>query len=115
MPQDPIRSYLNAKAKFDTENQKIQNLRKQIAYVAEKLNDPIKFSVSNSGVNFPSEVLNGHFPELKAEDWPSAKQIAESLISLDKAYSEAESAWSNLCAEDRVNLVELPSRREIQA
>ncbi len=115
MAQDPIRIYLEAKANFDAEYKKIQNMQKIIAEVAERLKEPLRFSVSNVKVNFPTEVLIGHFPTLNADEWPSARKMAERLVEMDAAYSKAETAWNNLCAEDRVNLVELPSRREIEA
>ena len=111
MSQDQIRVYLDAKASLDEARKKIYEMRDLIAEVGQKLLSPYNFMVSNVSVGFPPEVAMGGVPTLNADNWPSAKQIAETLASLHTAYHQVQNAWMAIPEPDRKNLVPPPEKR----
>jgi len=105
MSEDPVRKYLDAKAQLDAAFSKVRDLISTIAPVATALNNPYFFMVSNVDVGFPPEVaMGGAKFTLNANDWPSAKQIAEKLASLHQARKHAISCWMSLSDPDKKNL-----------
>jgi len=110
MSEDPIRKYLDAKSELDATYSKVQKLQTIITDVASALNKPYSFMVSNVGVGFPPEVAMARVPSLNADDWPSAKQLAETLASLHNAYKQVENSWMAIPQVDRKNLTPPPSR-----
>jgi hypothetical protein len=110
MTQDPIRDYKVAKEQFDEANSKMIKIRRIISETSQMLQHPYEFMVSGTDVAFPSEVGLVRTPTLFASDWPSAKQIAQSLVALHQTYRIANNAWSNLSQEDRANVEKLPEQ-----
>ena len=110
MPQDPIRDYKVAKEQFDEAYNKMVKIRRIISDTSQMLQHPYEFIVSGTDVVFPSEVGLVRTPTLFASDWPSAKQIAQSLVALHQTYRIAKNAWSNLSQADRANLEKLPDQ-----
>jgi len=111
MSQDPIRMYLDAKAGLDKASLNVQQMRDLIAEVGQNLLHPYNFMVSNVNVGFPPEVAMGRVPTLNADKWPSAKQIADNLVSLHKAYRQVQNAWMSISEADRKNLTPPPEVR----
>jgi hypothetical protein len=110
MTQDPTRDYKVAKEQFDEANAKMIKIRRIITDTSQMLQHPYEFMVSGTDVVFPSEVGLVRTPTLFASDWPSAKQIAQSLVALHQTYRIAKNAWSNLSQADRANLEKLPDQ-----
>ena len=110
MSQDPIRAYKGAKEQLDEAYIKMLRIRRIITEVSQMLLHPYEFMVSGTDVTFPSEVGLVRTPTLFASDWPSAKQIAQSLVALHEKYRIAQNAWANLSEEDRANVEKLPDR-----
>ena len=96
MPQDPIRDYKVAKEQFDEAYAKMVKIRRIINDTSQMLQHPYEFMVSGTDVVFPSEVGLVRTPTLFASDWPSAKQIAQSLVALHQTYRIVKNIWSNL-------------------
>lgn len=112
MSQDQFRSYLDAKASLDKTYEQVQQMRDLIAEVGQKLLYPYKFMVSNvGGVGFPIDVATGGVPTLNADNWPSAKQIAENLAAMHTAYHQVQNAWMAIPEADRKNLVPPPEKK----
>ena len=106
MSQEPIRRYLDTKANLDKAYAEVQQMRALIAEVGQKLLNPYNFMISNVSVGFPAEVaMGGGVPTLNADNWPSAKQIAENLTSLHRVYHEVQNAWMAIPESDRKNLI----------
>ena len=110
MSQDPIRDYKVAKEQFDEAYNKMVKIRRIINDTSQMLQHPYEFMVSGTDVVFPSEVGLVRTPTLFASDWPSAKQIAQSLVALHQTYRIAKNAWSNLSPGDKANLEKLPDQ-----
>ena len=105
MSGDPLRKYLDSKAQMDAAIAKIRHLTSTITSVAQALQDPWSFMVSNVKVGFPAEVaMGGAKFTLNADTWPSAEKIAEELAALHKARHQAISLWSSLSKSDKENL-----------
>ena len=105
MSEDPIRKYLDTKNELDKALSKLEGLKSIIGEVVKALNKPYSFMVSNIDVGFPAEVaMVSGTPTLNANDWPSAKQIAETLASLHQARKHAISCWTSLSDPDKKNL-----------
>ncbi len=105
MAEDPIRKYLDAKIKLDKAKQKVNDMTKLIVEVGNALNrNPWSFMVSNVDVGFPPEVAMGGSRSLNANNWPTAKNIAELLSAMHDARHEAVNAWASLSQSDRSNL-----------
>lgn len=105
MVDDPVRKYLNSKIELDKVEQKVQNMAKMIAEVGDALKrDPWSFMVSNVDVGFPPEVAMSRSPSLNANDWLTARQIAELLAAMHRARHDAVNAWMSLEKTDRENL-----------
>ena len=106
MSEDPIRKYLDAKKELDTALENVEKMQSLIASVANNLRKPYSFMVSNVDVGFPPEVaLVRGTPSLNANDWPSAKQIAETLASLHQKHRQVINLWIALPKADQKNLV----------
>ncbi len=110
MSPDPIRTYKDAKEQFDEAYTKMVRIRRIITDTSQMLQHPFEFIVSGTEVVFPSEVGLVRTPTLFASDWPSAKQIAQSLVTLHEKYRIAQNAWMNLSQADRANVEKLPDR-----
>jgi hypothetical protein len=108
MSQDPVHDYKVAKEQFDEAYNKLVRIRRIITDTSQSLQHPYEFMVTGTDVVFPSEVGLVRTPTLFASDWPSAKQIAQSLVALHQAYRLAKNAWSNLSQTDRANVEKLP-------
>jgi hypothetical protein len=111
MSQDPVRTYLDAKAKLDEAEAKIRGIHDLIADVGQRLLHPYEFMISNIDVGFPAEVVVGRTQTLDANKWPSAKQIAENLAALHMAYQQAQDAWERLSSSDRANMTPFPEKK----
>ncbi len=109
MSEDPIRKYLDAKNELDKALSTVEGLKSIIGEVAKALNKPYSFMVSNVNVGFPAEVaMAGGIPTLNADEWPSAKQIAETLAALHKEHHQVRNLWFSLSETDRKNLAPPP-------
>ena len=105
MAEDSVRKYLDAKAELDRAKQKVSDIAKLIAEVGDALKrDPWSLMVSNVDVGFPPEVAMGGSRSLNADNWPTARQIAELLSTMHKARHGAVNAWASLSKSDRENL-----------
>lgn len=105
MAEDSVRKYLDAKAELDRAKQKVNDITKLIAEVGDALKrDPWSLMVSNVDVGFPPEVAMGGSRSLNANNWPTARQIAELLSAMHKARHGAVSTWASLSKSDRENL-----------
>jgi hypothetical protein len=110
MSEEPIDAYKVAKEQFDEAYSKMAKIRRIITDTSQMLQQPFEFMVSGTDVVFPSEVGLVRTPTLFASDWPSAKQIAQSLVALHQTYRIAKNAWSNLSQSDRANVEKLPDQ-----
>jgi hypothetical protein len=110
MSADPIATYKDAKQQLDEAYTKVLRVRRIITEVSQMLQHPFEFMISGTEVGFPSELGIVRTPTLSAADWPSAKQIAQSLVALHQTYRIAQNAWTNLPLADRATLEKLPDR-----
>ena len=110
MAKDPVRNYLEAKDQLDEIFNKVLKIRRTVTEVSQMLQQPYDFMVSGTDVAFPPGVGIARTPTLSASDWPSAKQIAQSLAALHGAYTIAQNAWWNLPDEDKAKTEKLPER-----
>ena len=105
MEEDSIRKYLDTKAELDRTKQRVKDMAKLIVDVGNVLNrDPWSLMVSNVDVRFPPEVAMGGSRSLNANNWPTAKQIAELLSAMHKVRNDVVNAWASLSKSDRDNL-----------
>jgi hypothetical protein len=110
MSQDPVQDYKVTKEQFDEAYAKMVKIRRIISDTSQMLQHPYEFMVTGTDVVFPSEVGLVRTPTLFASDWPSAKQIAQSLVALHQTYRIAKNAWNNLSQGDRANVEKLPDQ-----
>ena len=110
MTQNPVSDYKVAKEQFDEAYNKMVKIRRIISDTSQMLQHPYEFMVSGTDVVFPSEVGLVRTPTLFASDWPSAKQIAQSLVALHQTYRIAKNAWSNLSDSDKTTVEKLPDQ-----
>ena len=110
MSQDTARDYLDAKEQLDEAYNKVRKVRRVITDASQMLQNPYEILVSGTDVTFPPEVGLVRTPILSAADWPSAKQIAQSLVALHQTYRIAQNAWNKLDQADRANVEKLPDR-----
>lgn len=103
MVEDPIREYSEAAREFDTAYARIKALGSFIADVAHMLNNkPHVFMVSNIDVGFPMELsLRQGVPVLNADQWPSARDIATAIVTLQEKRKKVKEAWHSLSATDK--------------
>jgi hypothetical protein len=105
MAKDTLREYLDAKNELDKAKKTVQEMIIVIAKVATALRrDLWHFVVTDAGIVFPAEVLAGASNSLKANEWPSAEQIAKNLTAMHATYRKAKGLWDSLSAPDRKNL-----------
>jgi len=110
MSQDPIEAYKEAKEQLDEAFTKVVRIRRIITEVSEMLQHPYDFMISGTDVVFPSEVGLVRTPTLAASEWPTPKQMAQSLVALHGKYRIAQNAWANLSQSDRSSVEKLPER-----
>ncbi len=110
MPADPVRNYQDARAQLDEVYARVVRIRRIVSEVSQMLSHPYDFMVSGTDVTFPPGVGIVRTPTLSASDWPSAKQIAQSIAAMHGAYAIAQNAWSNLSDSDRAKVDRLPER-----
>lgn len=105
MSEDPIRKYSDATKEFNAICTIVRALGEITADVGRYLNNkPFRLKISNVGVEFPP------FEEeysLNANNWPSAKQIAEALVSLHEKAKLVENVYASLSPIDKT-LVKSP-------
>jgi len=107
MDVDPIRQYLDAKAKFDHADSALTNLISFIGHVARTMDeDHLHFTVGNVKTKFPREAREGY--KLDANEWPTAEKIAETFAEFHNARIEARNAWRRLSDDDRRNIAPPP-------
>jgi hypothetical protein len=110
MAQDPVRDYKSAKEQFDEAYTKMARIRRIITETSQNLQHPYEFLVSGTDVRFPSDVGLVRTPTLDATDWPSGKQIAQSLVTLHQTYRLAKNAWVNLSDAERTQVDKMPEQ-----
>jgi hypothetical protein len=110
MSKDPIGNYKYAKEQLDDAYSKVLKIRRTITEVSQFLSHPYEFIISGTDVVFPPEVGLVRTPTLFADNWPSAKQIAQSLVALHQRYRIAQNAWMNLSQADRAQVEKLPDQ-----
>ncbi len=111
MSEDPVRKYLDAKRELDTVYAQIQRLQQVVGEVHSGLHRPFTFVVTNAGVNFPREAESAKLAALDANDWPSAREIAEVMAALYQTYKNVETYWKAIPEADRRNITPPPGRR----
>jgi hypothetical protein len=110
MPQDPVRVYKDALEELDEAYNKMKKIRRIITDAGQMLVHPYEVLVRGTDVRFPSDVGLVRTPTLDASDWPSAKQVAQVLVTLHEKYRAAQGAWAKLSDEDRATVEKLPDR-----
>ena len=99
---DPIRKYSDANDELDKATTKVRILQNIIGDTGRSLNKPYEFIVSNVDVGFPPEVtMSRGIHSLNADNWPTAKQIAEALADLHNKRKFAENIWHSLSDGDK--------------
>jgi len=102
MSEDPIRKYSGAIAELEQAMARVQRVQSIIGEVHSALHKPFEFMVSNVDVGFPPEVAMARgIPSLNADNWPSAKQIAEALATLHQKRKQVSSIWASLSENDK--------------
>ncbi len=112
MSEDPIRKYSDALSELSKAELKVQSIASIIRVTAKAMNtNPYQMTVSNVDVGFPPEVAVARgIPHLNADNWPSAKQIAEALSSLHQKRHGVDNLWHSLSDEDKEIVSPPPSR-----
>ncbi len=96
----------------------VQNAERQVGKpiesiqpIGDRLNSWKQYSVSNVGVLFPSEVTYDRSRgSLNGNDWPSAKQMAETLSNWHTAWHAARNAYRRIPEDQRKVVQPLPER-----
>jgi hypothetical protein len=103
MSEDPIRKYSDATKEFSKIKSRVREYGLITADVSRYLsNKPYKLGISNVSANLPLEMTMAEKEyTLNANDWPSAKQIAEALASLYEKRKQLELIWSSLSQTDK--------------
>lgn len=103
MSEDPIRKYSDATKELNIATSRVQALGAIIGDVGKALNNkPYELMVSNVGVKFPIEVAMARgIPSLNADNWTTAKQIAEALATLHEKRKRVNDIWSSLSPTDK--------------
>lgn len=109
--EDPIRAYSASIEELNRAKAKVQQIQEIIASVLGALHKPFEFMVSNVDVGFPPEVAMTQVPTLNANDWPSAKQIAEAISNLHDKQRKAEHAYRSLSKADQQIVSPPPDKR----
>jgi diacylglycerol kinase family enzyme len=112
MAEDPIRKYSESNDELEKARTKVQKVQAIIVEVGQALNYPYQFVISNVGVGFPAEVTHSSMAKsLNANEWPTAKQIAEVIADLHQRRQHLESAWHSLSDADK-NIVKPLSTKQ---
>lgn len=101
MSTDPIRAYLDARNNLEQAAQRAERMVGIILGAAIKLRDWKRVMVSNANVGFPAEIALTTQNSIRADEWPTAQQLAEALAQWHQARSAARSAWSAVPSSDR--------------
>jgi len=105
MEDEPIRKYSKACEELDKAVEEVESLQSLIGEVFKALDNPYKLmvsNVSNVDVNFPPEVaMVGGIPTLNADNWPTAKKIAQVLSNLHRKRRNAKELWFALSNADK--------------
>jgi len=112
MSEDPIRKYSDAIGELNKATAQVLAIASIIRDVAHAINtNPYQLMVSNVDIGFPPEVAMARgIPSLNADNWPSAKQIAEALSNLHQKRHEVDNLWHSLSDADK-NIVSPPPSR----
>ena len=110
MDVDPVRQYLDAKAKFDHADAALTSLISFIGLVARAMDeDHLHFTVGNVKTKFPRETRGGY--KLNASEWPTAEKITETFAEFHISRIEARNDWRRLSEDDRRNLASPPDAK----
>jgi hypothetical protein len=101
MATDPIREYLDARARLDNQTRLTEAVVKVVLDGANALREWRRALVANvSGGGFPAElVMNERSPTINGREWPSAQQIADALGAWHDAHWAMRSAWDRVPLE----------------
>jgi len=105
MVEDPIRQYSKVTEELNSATSKVQELSSFILGIGSLLTrNPYEFMVANVElkVGFPAEVsMVSGIPHLNANKWPTAEQIAETLVDLHQKRKAVRDTWHSLSKADR--------------
>lgn len=103
MADDPIRRYSDASKEFNEAYLRVRDLGGITADVGRYLNNkPYDLGVTNSDVGLPPEMAMAEKQyTLNADNWPSAKQIAEALVALYAKRKQVNDVWTSLSPTDK--------------
>jgi hypothetical protein len=106
MATDPIREYLDARARLDNQTRLTEAVVKIVRDGANALSEWRRAVVANVSGGFPAElVMNERSPTINGHEWPSAQQIADALGAWHSAHWAMRSAWDRVPSELRGGLV----------
>lgn len=98
-----IEAYIAARANYVRVNTALDSLASSISAVGRALTqNRARFSFSNTGQGLPIEAMMAR-DSISADgnDWPSARQIMESLSQWHAAKNDVINTWSSLNADQR--------------
>ncbi len=102
MSQEQVTRYREAVKLRDAALRDVQALAKIVGETAKGLDAPLDFRVSNSGVSFIPVGARHHV--VNAHEWPTARQIAEAVATLQRHENTATNAWLLIPLEERRGL-----------
>ena len=102
MSDEHVTKYREALKLRDAALRQVQTLAKIVSEAARGLEAPLDFRVSNSGACFIPVGATHHL--LNAHRWPTARQIAEAVATLQLHENTATNAWLMIPLEERRRL-----------
>lgn len=100
---EKLQEYLNSVGELEKARSKVRKYGEQLTEVARALNNhPHKVTVSNAQVMFP--ITEDREYVLNANDWPSAKQLAEVLSDYIQKRTKASKLYSSLTEAQKAQL-----------
>jgi hypothetical protein len=92
MADDPVRSYLEARAAFDAAKDKAQGMVDACRRIVSMLDRWEGVSFSNvRGVGFPPGLAL-----INADDWPSVQALAQAITDYHQARAAMREAWDHV-------------------
>jgi hypothetical protein len=107
MAADPVQVYQEALANLDDKRRAVDKIVRVIKLASEALSDWRKVIVSNIAVGFPAEATLGG-KSINASDWPSAKELAETLSAWHNANHKVRDVYSGIPQNRRRGIEEPP-------
>ncbi|MBA3530578.1 MAG: hypothetical protein H0T73_01465 [Ardenticatenales bacterium] len=102
MTEDPISNYQRAIAALQAASARAEQYGALVTQTATSLREWKKVVMTNVEGEFPADLVAGrNTKSINGVDWPTAQQLADTLLNYHNAKKAVDTAWQAISEEQR--------------